>query len=145
MELLIRRAAAEDKAAARRQQRTPVGHLVVVRPHLLARVDVPRLYFADVIGAGPQLCAAALRAREARSLLISHRNPRHRRTQIVIGGDVHHPRAWTVGGRRPVLAAVQAGTVLRFLAGPGLLVGVDVGAPGFGIEGAEDGLVHVWL
>ena len=45
-------AAAEHQPAARGEHRAPVGGFrEPVRPHSLAGIDVPRLHFADMLGA----------------------------------------------------------------------------------------------
>src|SRR5947209_14015917 len=52
MELPVNGSPAEDESAGRRQHRTPVWTLgVVMRPHTLSSVDIPRLHFAEMIRA----------------------------------------------------------------------------------------------
>src|SRR6185436_5532891 len=65
-----------------------------------------------------------------------------RTAQVVVGGDVDHPRARTESDRRPVLATVDAGTEVRALPRHWLLLWVDVGFTRHRIEAAEDVLIH---
>jgi len=62
---------------------------------------------------------------------------------IVVRWNVNHPGLRVVCNGRPVLAAMQAGTERRGLAGSGLMVGIDFGPPGFRIETFEDILIHI--
>src|SRR6187455_3050866 len=143
MELAIGRTAAEDDATAGDQHASPVRRLVVdVRPHLLARVDIPCLHFAHVIGARPDEWTTATHADKWATRCVLRHGAQVRTAQVVVGGDVDHPRARAESDRRPVLATVHAGTEVRALPRHWLLLWVDVGFTRHRIEAAEDVLIH---
>src|SRR6187401_732254 len=137
MELAIVGAARENEPPGGGQHRTPVLRLgVLVRPDPLARVDVPRLNFADVVspwGDGERRRGAGKRS--AGHVLDLTANDAG--AQVLVGGNVDHPRLGAEGDRRPVLAPPVRGTEIRGLAGPWLASWIDVRPSRFRIEASE--------
>src|SRR3977135_666858 len=142
-ELAVVGAASEQEPAAGGEHGTPVERRQFRRPHLLAGVEIPRLQLADVIGAGDHLHHVLRDAHGALAAPAFGRLAGPLGAEILVSGDVEHPRLRAVGDRRPVLAAPQARAELRGLSGAGLAVLVDVGPAGLGVEGLEDVLAYV--
>ncbi len=113
-------------------------------PHALARVDVPRLHFADVIRAGSHR-EGVRRADVSLARPVRHRLAAHRLAEVFVGRDVDHARPGAEGNRRPVLPAPQRRAKRRFPGAAGLVLRIDVRPPGFRIEAPEHRLVHVGL
>src|SRR5439155_17187776 len=99
----------------------------------------------DVVGAGTHLHHVFRDALETLALHVFRGLAGELCAEVVVGGDVEHPRLRAVRGRRPILAAPQARTELGGLAGARLARLVDVGPSGPGIETLEHVLAHVGL
>src|SRR4030095_3535142 len=106
-------AAADDETAGGRQHRPPVLRLRIgVCPHPFTGVDLPRLHFADVVGAGSDGkggrgagVAAAGRVWD----LLPDRGP----AEILVGWNIDHPRLRTERDRRAVFSAPERRAVMR--------------------------------
>src|SRR5262249_30285701 len=70
------------------------------------------------------------------------RRPHVGSADVVIRGNVNHPRFRAEGDRRPVLPAVRSGTEVGAPVGDGYVLRVTVGPPGFGIETSKDILIN---
>src|SRR6185312_16343850 len=135
----------EQKPAAGRKQRTPVERRQVGRPYLFAGVEVPGLQLADVVGPGHHLQDVLRHPHVAFALHIFDRLAGQLGAQVVVGGNIHHPRLRAVGDRRPILAAPQAGAELGGLACPRLARLIDIRSPGLRVEALEDVLPYEGL
>src|SRR5437879_8465370 len=138
-------AAREQQSAARGEDRTPIERRQVGRPYLFAGIEIPGLQLADVVGAGNHLHHVLSDAHETLALHVFRGFAGELGAEIVVGGDVEHPRLRAVRGRRPILAAPQARTELGGLAGARLARLVDVGPSGPGIATLEHVLAYVGL
>src|SRR6266705_6997140 len=137
--------AREQHSAARGEYRTPIERGQVGRPYLFAGIEIPGLQLADVVGAGNHLHHVLSDALETLALHVFRGFAGELCAEVVVGGDVEHPRLRAVRGRRPILAAPQARTELGGLVGARLAALVDIGPSGPGIETLEHVLAHVGL
>src|SRR2546428_3040500 len=136
-------AAREQQSAARGEDRTPIERRHVGRPYLFAGIEIPGLQLPDVVGAGNHLQHVFRDAHEALALHVFRGFAGELGAEVVVGGDVEHPRLRAVCGRRPVLAAPQARTELGGLAGARLAGLLDVRPSGPGVEAPEPGPAHL--
>src|ERR1700734_2675672 len=142
----VNRALAEYQSAGGSQHRTPVrGLRVIVRPNLLPRVHVPRLYFAEVIRARNRKRTASRNAYKRLTRLIFRLQAHVRTAQIVIGGDINHAGFRTKCDGRPGFSAMRSGAKGGPLAGARLMFGIDVRTPGNRVNAFDHVAVNVWL
>src|SRR5271170_3337684 len=130
MEFAIGGSPAEHQPSCGSEHSTPVRRSrVVVGPHPLSGIDVPRLYFTEVIGAWDnQWQKAALDADEGPPRCVRHIwRAAIVSAYIVVGWDVDHTCLGTKGDGRPGLAAVDTGAEFCRCVGTGLVRRVDVG------------------
>src|SRR5438552_240414 len=138
-------AAREQQSAAGGEYRTPIERRQVGRPNLFAGIEIPGLQLADVVGAGNHLQHVFSDAHETLASDVFRGFAGELGAEVVVGGDVEHPRLRAVRGRRPILAAPQARTELGALVGARLARLIDLGPSGPGIEPLEHVLAHVGL
>src|SRR5438067_1146383 len=138
-------AAAEHEPAAGRQDRAPVRRILErVRPRLLARVDVPRLHFADVIGARRDIHLVE-RARPPPAVRRVEHARDHHGAEVLLRRHVDHARLRVERAGLPVLASVPRRAEAGELADRCAMIGIDLGPPGLRIEARENVLVDVRL
>ncbi len=106
----------EHEPAGRRHDGPPVRRLILVRPHSLARAQVPGLQLADVVGALGDDEIDGLRARVLLAGPVLDFFADEVLAEVLVGRNVEIARAGVVRGRRPVLTAPQRRAVDRRLA-----------------------------
>src|SRR4029450_9053655 len=146
MELAIARSSSEDETAGRDQHRAPVRRLtVVMRPHALTGIDVPRLHLAKVIGAGRCESPETAYTHVGSAGSVNSLHTCARSTEVVVGRHIDHARLGAERNRRPVLAAVRVRAVFSLFAGPGLASRIDIGPTGLRVQASKHVLVHIPL
>ena len=116
----------------------------MMAPDFLAGIDIPRLNFAQVIGAGRDVHATGRRhSRHARWRLNGSTD--HHRAEVFLSGHIDHSRFRVERAGLPVLRAVPGRTEVGDLADVGLAALVDFRAARFRIEPLEDVLLDVRL
>src|SRR4029453_17838547 len=119
MELAIARSSSEDEAAACDQHRAPVRRLaVVMRPHALTSIDVPRLHFAKVIRAGRCESPETAYTHVGSAGSVNSLHTCARSTEVVVGRHIDHARLGAERNRRPVVAALAFGAELSWFCVP---------------------------
>src|SRR5438876_8394918 len=113
-------------------------------PDTPAGVDIPRLHFANMVGArGDRKVRRRACETTARHVFDFPSDGCH--TQILIGRDVNHPGLRAESDWRPILAAPERWAEVCHLAGTGLSVRINLRASGLRVETLEHVLFHVRL
>src|SRR3981081_2144242 len=113
-------------------------------PCFLPGVDVPRLDFADMVGAWRDIHLIGRRGAPSASRRF-HDAPDHHRAKIFLRRDVHHARFRIERTGLPVLSAVPGWAKAGELSDPRPVVWVDLRSFRLGIEVAENVLLYVRL
>src|SRR5262249_34173492 len=124
-EQAIRRPSGEEHTAGRREHRAPVLRRQVGGPGTFARVDIPRLQLANVIGAGTDAQHVCGDAGVTFAGYVFYRLGIELRAKVFVRRDVDQSRFRVEGGRWPILAAPQARAECCELVGAGLVIRVD--------------------
>src|SRR6185437_10062681 len=142
-ELPVRRATREYQIPARDEQRRPEDGLEVVLPDALARIQVPGLKLAQMIGrtrAGanrPEDAFHFVSDVEAAGVWLRHDTLWEKAADVVIRRDVQELRLWAPCLRDPVLAAADARAERTALFGTRTLRFVDDGPPRLRVNRCE--------
>src|SRR4029453_12571739 len=108
----------------------------------MAGVDIPRLDFTNVIGAGRE-DQSVRGADEAATRLVLNLIADDAAAEILVRGNIDHPGLRAECDRRPVLSTPMRRTdVVGALPRPGFPIRIDVGPSSFRIEAAKHRLLH---